>query len=169
MVPIITPKIRSSDTNMMTFAYFCLMSSHLHSHSVLPTDKLLSNMLSKLEHQINWFHSQIHTLTKFTIFSRLFQQFFSILLDYKIFSNCCFWLPYYISSKTHNLLFESFYMHLFISINSTRTSTFLIEIILIITIFFYMIVNYMKEEFVSPFLWILILSTTPNLKKSESL
>lgn len=130
MVPIITPKIRSSDTNMMTFAYFYLMSSHLHSHSVLPTDKLLSNMLSKLEHQINWFHSQIHTLTKFTIFSRLFQQFFSILLDYKIFSNCCFWLPYYISSKTHNLLFESFYMHPFISINSTRTSTFLIEIIL---------------------------------------
>lgn len=53
--------------------------------------------------------------------------------------------------------------------NFRKQLCILIEIILIITIFFYMIVNYMKEEFVSPFLWILILSTTPNLKKSESL
>lgn len=36
--------------------------------------------------------------------------------------------------------------------NFRKQLCILIEIILIITIFFYMIVNYMKEEFVSPFL-----------------
>lgn len=116
---IITPKIRSSDTNMMTFFIFLFsMSSHTRTLILCCLQTSFWAICYQSLTLINWFlTSQIHTLTKFyDILQTLSQQFFSILLDLvKFFSNCCFWLPYYISSKTHNLLFESFYIHLFIS------------------------------------------------------